>query len=298
MTFFRCLFAVLSASVWLTLPPASSAQQQASGVPALKVVAPNGQESILLADLHVGAHGMKQPTEAVFEGARRFVIEHGPGTPQKAEAYEGGRKAPWARGLSEAELEEYSHRASCLGPLQWVQAQLALSNKSAQVANQFAYTVCGSEGSPKSRMEWMRSYASSKNLLPPQVLEQADWVEREQRPRVPNEVSAAGLHWILNRDPQTVLSATVLAMNAGDYDAILSEVRASMGGAQGEDVFIEVMLNERNRQWMPPLRRYLDEGRAVVFVGAAHLPGPHGLIALLRSDGYVVTSIQLPARPQ
>jgi uncharacterized protein YbaP (TraB family) len=44
------------------------------------------------------------------------------------------------------------------------------------------------------------------------------------------------------------------------------------------------------------LRHYRDEGQAVILVGAMHLPGPHGLISRLRSAGYTVTTIMLPAK--
>lgn len=286
---FVALFFLSHSSVGLT--------QQAPTVPALKVVAPNGQESILLGDLHVGIAGMKQPTAAVFEKARRFVIEHGSGKPKKIEKNEDGQKARWAIGLSKAELQAYSDRASCLGSLQLMGAQSALSNKSAQEANQFAYTVCGQSATSPSRMHIMTSYARAMKLPLASYLEDSDWVE-QQRHRVPDTVSEAALHWILNRDPGAVLSATVQAMNVGNYDQILAEHRASLGDAKDADVLVDVMLTERNRHWMPRLRSHLNEGRAVILVGAAHLPGPNGLIELLRADGYKVTTVDMPALAQ
>jgi len=55
------------------------------------------------------------------------------------------------------------------------------------------------------------------------------------------------------------------------------------------------MIRERNLAWIPVMRRFLDEGHAVVIVGAAHLPGPTGLIALLKAARYRVETIELPA---
>ena len=51
----------------------------------------------------------------------------------------------------------------------------------------------------------------------------------------------------------------------------------------------EHLLSERNRNWMPQLKRILDSGEPqLVVVGAAHLVGPDGLIARLRARGYKV----------
>jgi uncharacterized protein YbaP (TraB family) len=59
------------------------------------------------------------------------------------------------------------------------------------------------------------------------------------------------------------------------------------------------MVNDRNIAWIPVMRpvmrHYLDEGNAVVVVGAAHLPGQSGLIHLLEKSGYAVERISLPA---
>jgi hypothetical protein len=49
----------------------------------------------------------------------------------------------------------------------------------------------------------------------------------------------------------------------------------------------EQLLPERNRDWMPAIRRALAGRRNVmVLVGAGHLPGEHGLIELLEHAGY------------
>ena len=54
------------------------------------------------------------------------------------------------------------------------------------------------------------------------------------------------------------------------------------------------MIRGRNALWMPRLEQYLQGGDAVVLVGAGHLAGPDGLIALLRRDGYAVQPVLLP----
>jgi uncharacterized protein YbaP (TraB family) len=51
----------------------------------------------------------------------------------------------------------------------------------------------------------------------------------------------------------------------------------------------ERLLVERNRNWLPELEKLVARPRpAFVVVGAAHLVGPDGLIALLSAKGYRV----------
>ncbi len=55
-----------------------------------------------------------------------------------------------------------------------------------------------------------------------------------------------------------------------------------------------VLLVERNRQWMPQLEAYLqNEEKELVLVGAAHLVGPDGLLAMLEKRGYRVVQMVL-----
>lgn len=53
----------------------------------------------------------------------------------------------------------------------------------------------------------------------------------------------------------------------------------------------ERLLDQRNRKWLPALMGKMKRSRSFIAVGAAHLPGQHGLIALLRSQGYTVEPV-------
>jgi len=50
----------------------------------------------------------------------------------------------------------------------------------------------------------------------------------------------------------------------------------------------ELLVIRRNRAWMPAIESCLAEGACLVVVGAAHVIGPDGLLAELRSRGYIV----------
>ena len=74
------------------------------------------------------------------------------------------------------------------------------------------------------------------------------------------------------------------AWRRGDVDSIA----ASMHKAYAEfPAFAVRILDERNRRWMPKIEGYLRSGEThYVVVGAAHLGGPNGLLAMLRAKGF------------
>jgi hypothetical protein len=56
---------------------------------------------------------------------------------------------------------------------------------------------------------------------------------------------------------------------------------------------MESFLNARNRAWVPVLAKVLERGgKAMVLVGAGHLGGEQGVIALLRGKGYEVRRVE------
>lgn len=53
----------------------------------------------------------------------------------------------------------------------------------------------------------------------------------------------------------------------------------------------DLLLGNRNRNWVIKLKDILSSKSVVVAVGAGHLPGNKGLINLLRKEGYTVTPV-------
>jgi hypothetical protein len=64
--------------------------------------------------------------------------------------------------------------------------------------------------------------------------------------------------------------------------------RSDMGIAN----FEEVLLYNRNRNWVKKLSTLLKEGSFTIAVGAGHLPGENGVISLLRKAGFTVTPVK------
>jgi uncharacterized protein YbaP (TraB family) len=79
------------------------------------------------------------------------------------------------------------------------------------------------------------------------------------------------------------------AWKAGDVVAI---ERIALADLKSEPLMYQRLLVERNKNWMPKIEAlFARRGRALVVVGAAHLVGPDGLIAMLKAKGYTVEQL-------
>jgi uncharacterized protein len=56
--------------------------------------------------------------------------------------------------------------------------------------------------------------------------------------------------------------------------------------------FGDLLLYNRNRNWVVELKKLLPKKSLVLAVGAGHLPGKNGVIDLLRKEGYEVTPVE------
>jgi uncharacterized protein YbaP (TraB family) len=54
----------------------------------------------------------------------------------------------------------------------------------------------------------------------------------------------------------------------------------------------DILLNNRNRNWVQQLKTIMKKESVFVAVGAGHLVGENGVIALLRKEGYTLTPIE------
>jgi uncharacterized protein YbaP (TraB family) len=82
------------------------------------------------------------------------------------------------------------------------------------------------------------------------------------------------------------LTTLVQAWKAGDAATI---ERLVLADVKQEPVLYQRLLVDRNKSWLPEIEKFFTRDRpAFVVVGAAHLVGPDGLIALLTAKGYRV----------
>jgi uncharacterized protein YbaP (TraB family) len=69
----------------------------------------------------------------------------------------------------------------------------------------------------------------------------------------------------------------------------LTEIMADTSFSEGEND--DLLLKNRNENWVKQLDTILKQKNIFIGVGAAHLLGDVGLIALLRKEGYTVTPL-------
>jgi len=82
----------------------------------------------------------------------------------------------------------------------------------------------------------------------------------------------------------------------GDLDGLarLADEQMATLDADIREYFVGAGIHARNRRMLSNLIPELRNGRVFTAVGALHLPGEQGLIALLRTEGYVLKPLRPP----
>ncbi|MBP1852242.1 TraB/GumN family protein [Rhizobium halophytocola] len=94
-------------------------------------------------------------------------------------------------------------------------------------------------------------------------------------------------------DIMETMTALYLSGDIGMTAPMLKAVApAASDGDQGYAGFEQRMITDRNHVMADRSEPILNEGAAFIAVGALHLPGPEGVIALLRAKGFSVTRIK------
>jgi uncharacterized protein YbaP (TraB family) len=76
----------------------------------------------------------------------------------------------------------------------------------------------------------------------------------------------------------------------GLYDAAMD--METSGSAELLDDFMVRLIQERNYRMAERVTGLLDQGNALIAVGALHLPGDEGVLALLEQAGYFVSAVE------
>lgn len=82
-------------------------------------------------------------------------------------------------------------------------------------------------------------------------------------------------------------SALAEAYMHQDLDKLMAVMTDATMGGESEEA-MEALIYSRNRNWAEKLVKIMPERTCLVCVGAGHLPGPQGLLQLLRDKGYTI----------
>ncbi|PUZ22539.1 hypothetical protein GA0116948_109139 [Chitinophaga costaii] len=106
---------------------------------------------------------------------------------------------------------------------------------------------------------------------------------------VPDSVQLSGILEVV-RDPAKAranfarLRTAYLAQRLDSMMAIAQENKADAAALQ-------LLTIKRNQHWMPVIEKAMHAQPVFIACGAYHLLTPHGLLALLRNDGYTLTPV-------
>lgn len=96
---------------------------------------------------------------------------------------------------------------------------------------------------------------------------------------------------------EDILETSILRYVEGEIGALAAWTRSpellpGVPGSGTPPAFLQRLVDERSRRMSTRVLPLLAEGRAFIAVGAAHLPGEAGLLALLEQEGYRVERIE------
>jgi uncharacterized protein YbaP (TraB family) len=74
-------------------------------------------------------------------------------------------------------------------------------------------------------------------------------------------------------------------------DQDISAMQSMIGEDSGMGQYEDILLKKRNQNWIPVMARMMADKPTLFAVGAGHLGGKYGVVALLRKEGYRVESI-------
>jgi hypothetical protein len=92
-----------------------------------------------------------------------------------------------------------------------------------------------------------------------------------------------------DKDAEKVLNDMMKAYREQDLQKLAKMINETEGGVLEYE---DLLLNNRNRNWVEKLKKLMPEKSVMVAVGAGHLPGEKGVINLLKKAGYTVTPIE------
>jgi len=111
---------------------------------------------------------------------------------------------------------------------------------------------------------------------------------------IPYKIQAEQLlKYTTNTDNQNDADKEFNEMMEAYKEQDLEKLGAFMSKSEdGMGQYEDLLLNNRNKNWVKKLKTILPERPVTIAVGAGHLPGKNGLIELLRKEGFIVKPVK------
>lgn len=92
---------------------------------------------------------------------------------------------------------------------------------------------------------------------------------------------------------EQLIDSLIMAYTSRDLNRIvqISDQAMKLGNQEVNKAFEKELIVKRNQRMLTRMKPRLREGQAFIAVGALHLPGENGLLALLKKQGYRLTSV-------
>ena len=91
---------------------------------------------------------------------------------------------------------------------------------------------------------------------------------------------------------ERLIERMITLYNAGKYDALYRlAIENGPKNAADNKLFLDKIVVERNRLMVKRMAGMLEEGNALIVIGALHFPGKDGIVDLLRRQGFTVAEI-------
>ncbi len=279
-----------------------------------RVTAPDGQVSYLWGSLHSSDPAilaLPEPVRQAVQSARVLVLESDPRPKSRTEIAERALQAgvwlapadqPWNKPWLEGAARVWAMERIA-GLTQDDSAFPALTDMGlayfllSDPCEDFAASVL-----PTQDMRFLLT--AHETGLPVASLEPWDAFltemsqpERQEEVRALARINAAFLDPDGYRAARIATFRLYLAGRIGDLRTASAGFLAEKFGAE-EAAWLTVLadrylVDERNQRFARALGKHLGEGAAMIVVGAFHLPGQAGLIALLQAEGYRVERIRV-----
>lgn len=161
--------------------------------------------------------------------------------------------------------------------LSYAPCEVARQTEGAPSLDAAIATTYKAGGAKLAGLETLLEQFTSMSDMP--MAEQVDWL-----------LQAIKLRFEIEDFTETLIRL-YLAQETGMLLAWSRDVTIRHGTEATWESFKSLLLDTRNKRMAERALSFIDEGNALIAVGALHLPGGTGLVQLLRDRGYKVTAV-------